>query len=92
MAALEQAEVYFKHRQEQLRRSRNAFVEVGASPSHEVFEALDRLDNLYTWIVATMQEVRWAVLISEGLKANVESTERRSFASLAKWFASLRED
>ena len=91
-AALEQAEVYFKHRQEQLGHSRDAFVEVGASPSHKVFEALDRLDHLYTWIVATMQEVRWAVLISEGLKANVELPDGRSFTSSAKWLKSLRED
>ncbi len=90
VAALEQAEVYFKHRQEQLRHSRDAFVEVGASPSHEVFEALGRLDNPYTWIIATMQEVRWAVLISEGLKDKAESPAGRSFTSSAEWLASLR--
>jgi len=47
VAALEQTETYFKHRREQLMHLRDALVEVGASPSHEVFEALDRLDNLY---------------------------------------------
>lgn len=90
-AALEQAEVYFKHRLERLRHSRDACAEAGAPPSHSVFEALDRLDYLYTWIIATMQEVRWAVLISEGLKANVECPGRRSFASSAEWLASLSE-
>ncbi len=89
-AALEQAEAYFKHRQDQLRHSRHAFIEVGASPSHDVFDALDRLDNLYTWIVATMQEVRWAVLISEGLKDKTESPAGRSFTSSAEWLASAR--
>ena len=91
-AALEQAEGYFKRRQEQLGHSRDAFVEAGASPSHEVFEILDRLDSLYTWIVATMQEVRWAVLISEGLKDKAEPPTGRSFTSSAQWLASLRED
>ena len=92
VAALEQAEVHFKHRQERLRHSRDAFFEVGASPSHEVFQPLDRLDNLYTWIVATMQDVRWAVLIAEGFKDKAESPEGPSFTSSAQWLASLRED
>ncbi len=91
-AALEQAEGYFKRLQEQLGHSRDAFVEAGASPSHDVFDALDRLDSLYTWIVATMQEVRWAVLISEGLKDKAESPAGRSFTSSAEWLTSLRED
>lgn len=90
--ALEQAEVRFKRHQEQLRHARRAFVEAGASPSHGVFEALDRLDNLYTWIVGTMQEVRWAVLISEGRRDKAESPKGRSFTSSAEWLASLREE
>jgi len=89
--ALEQAEVYLKHRLERVRHLRDACAEAGAPPSHSVFEALDRLDDLYTWIIATMQEVRWAVLIAEGLKANVECPGRRSFASSADWLAPLRE-
>lgn len=91
-AALEQAEVYFKHDLERLRHSRDAFVEVGASPSHTIFEALDRLDTLYTWVVATMQEVRWALLISEGLRDKAESPAGRAFTSSAEWLASLREE
>lgn len=91
-SALEQGEAYFKHRREQLRHLRSAFSEVGAPPSHEVFDALDRLDNLYMWIVATMQEVRWSVLILEGLKDKAKSPECRSFASSAEWLASLREE
>jgi len=91
-AALEQAEVYFKHRKDRLGHSRDACAEAGAPPSHTVFEALDRLDHLYTWIIATMQDVRWSVLIAEGLKANVECPGRRSFASSAEWLGALRED
>lgn len=92
VAALEQAEVYLKHRQEQLRASRHAFVEADTTPSRGVFEALDRLDDLYARIVATMQEVRWAVLISEGLSDKTESPECRSFTSSAEWLACLREE
>lgn len=88
-SALEQTETYFKHRREQLLHLHDAFVEIGASPSHEIFEALDRLDNLYMWIVATMQDIRWDVLIFEGLKARAASREERSFASSAEWLASL---
>ncbi len=61
-------------------------------PSHGVFEALDRLDNLYTRIVGTMQEVRWALLISEGLRDKAESPEGRYFTSSAEWLAALREE
>ncbi len=89
VAALEQSEAYFKHRREQLLHLRNAFVEIGASPSHEIFEALDRLDELYMWIVVTMQEARWDVLIFKGLKAGAASPRERSFTSSAAWLASL---
>ena len=89
VAALEQTETYFKHRRKQLLHLREAFVETAASPSHEIFEALDRLDDLYMWIVATMQDVRWDVLIFEGLKAKAASPEVRSFTSSAEWLASL---
>ena len=91
VAALEQTETYFKHRRERLLHLREAFVETGALPSHEISEALDRLDNLYMWIVATMQDVRWDVLILEGRKAKAASPEERSCASSAEWLASLRE-
>ena len=90
--ALEHAEAYFKHRREELRHLRDAFVEVGASPSREVFDVLDRLDNLYMWIIATMQEVRWSVLIFEGVKDKARSPEGRSFASSSEWLASLHEE
>lgn len=90
--ALEQAEAYFKDRRKDLLHLRNPFVEAGASPAHDVFDALERLDNLYGWIVATMQEVRWSVLISDGVKDKAESPERRSFATSREWLASLREE
>ena len=90
--ALEQAEAYFKDRREELLHLRDAFVGVGASPSHEVFEAVDRLDNLYMWIVATMQEVRWSVLILDGVKDGAEAQERRTITSPSEWVASLDDE
>ncbi len=90
--ALEQAETYFKHRREELLHLRDAFVNVGASPSHEVFDAVDRLDNLYIGIVATMQEVRWSVLILDGVKDRAKTPEGHTFTSSSEWLASLHEE
>lgn len=92
VAALEETEAYFKHRRDQLLRLHDEVVDIGAPPSHEVFDALGRLDNLYMWIVATMQEVRWAVLFAEGVKAQADSPERRFFTSSTEWLEALRED
>lgn len=90
--ALEQAEAHFKHRREELLQLRDAFVNVGASPSHDVFGAVEHLDNLYIGIVATMQEVRWSVLIADGVKDGAKSPERRAFTSSSEWLASLHEE
>ena len=90
--ALEQAEGYFKDRRKELLRLREAFVNVGASPSHEVFEAVDRLDRLYMWIIGTMQEVRWSVLVFDGVKDRAEAQERRIFTSPSEWVASLDDE
>lgn len=92
VGALEQGEAYFKHRREDLRNLRDAFVRVGASPSHDVFNALDHLDNLYMWIVATMQEVRWTVLIVDGVRDRDDSPGGRTFSSSSEWLASLNEE
>ena len=89
--ALEQAETYFKRRREELMRLRDAFVNVGAPPSHEVFGAVDRLDKLYMWIVATMQEVRWSVLVFDGVEDSAKFPERRAFTSPREWLASLHD-
>ena len=66
--ALEKAEAYFHAQRDDLARMRNALVDAGAPPDHDVFKALDRLDGLYAWIVATMQEIRWTVLIADGVR------------------------
>ena len=90
--ALEQGETCFKRRRQEFRHMHDAFAEVGAAPSHEVHKALDRLDNLYMWIVATMQEVRWSLLIADGIKDKTEAPEVRSLTSSSEWLAALHED
>ena len=87
--ALEQAELHFKHRREELLRLRDAFADVGASPSHKVFDAVDRLDNLYVWIVGTMQQVRWSMMIFDGVNDAAKSPEARTYTSASEWLASF---
>ena len=76
--ALEQAEAYFHAQREDLNRLRSDLSKAGAPPGHDVFDALDRLDGLYAWIVATMQEIRWTVLIADGMQAD---PSERTFTS-----------
>ena len=66
--ALEKAAACFHAQRDDMARLRNALVDAGAPPDHDVFKALDRLDGLYAWIVATMQEIRWTVLIADGVR------------------------
>ena len=84
--ALEKAEAWFLLRRDDLSRFRAALIEAGAPRNHGVFEALDRLDGLYAWIVATMQEVRWTVLIADGRR---EPLGKRRFTSGASLVAAL---
>ena len=86
--ALERAEACFHAPRGDPSHFREALVDAGAPPDHGVFEALDRLDGLYAWIVATMQEVRWSVLIADGRRA--PPSERR-FTSGASLVAALDE-
>ncbi len=84
--ALEKAEEYFNAQCDQLARMRDAFKDAGAPSDHDVFKALDSLAGLYAWIVATMQEVRWALLITDGVK---EPETARTFTSGAELVAAL---
>lgn len=90
--ALEQAEAYFKGRRAELERLREACVGLGTSPSHGVFNALRRLDDLYVSIIGSMQEVRWSVLIFDGVRDRVDSPAPRAFATSSEWLASLNEE
>ena len=84
--ALETAEAYFHAQREDLHRLNRALVEAGAPRDHDAFEALARLDRLYAWIVATMQEIRWTVLIDEGVRTPPTA---RTFTSGADLVAAL---
>lgn len=90
--AMEKGESYFKHRLEELQQLRDAFTELRASPSHDVFRELDCLEQLYAWIVAIMQEVRWSVLIGDGVKDRADSPDPRTFTSSSEWLASLHDE
>ena len=90
--ALEQAESYFKDSRAELQRLRKACIALGASPSHRVFNALRHLDELYVSIIATMQEVRWSVLIFDGARDRADSPAGRTFATSSEWLASLHEE
>ncbi len=86
--ALEKAEAYFHAQRDDLGCFRAALIDAGAPRGHDVFDALDRLDGLYAWIVATMQEVRWTMLIADGRRT--PPGERR-FTSGASLVAALDE-
>lgn len=84
--ALEKAEAHFDSRRTDLSHMRKALIEAGAPHEHDVFEELDRLDGLYAWLIATMQEVRWTVLIADGRLA---SPSERKFTSGSELVAAL---
>ena len=86
--ALEKAEAYFHAQRGDLSDFRETLVDAGAPPEHDVFEALDRLDGLYAWIVAAMQEVRWTVLVADGVRTPPRG---RTFTSGASLVAALDE-
>ena len=90
--AMEQGERYFKQRLEELQHLRETFVELRASPSHDVFRELDRLEQLYAWTVAMMQEVRWSVLIRDGVTDRARSPKPRTFTSSSQWLAALHDE
>lgn len=90
--AVEQGERYFKQRLDELQQLRDAFADLRTSSSHDVFRELDRLEHLYAWIVAIMQEVRWAVLIGDGVRDRADSPEPRTFTSSAEWLATLHDE
>ena len=86
--ALKNAEACFHAQRDELDRLRHALIDASAPPDHGVFKALDRLDGLYAWIVAAMQEVRWTVLVADGRRAPASD---RTFTSGASLVATMDE-
>lgn len=92
VGAMEHGERYFTQRIEELQQQRAAFADLHAPPTHDVFRELDRLEHLYVWTVGIMQEVRWSVLIGDGIADRAASPAPRAFTSPAEWVASLDDD
>ena len=86
--ALEKAEAYFHAQRGDLSRIRETLIDADAPPDHDVFDALVRLDGLYAWIVAAMQEIRWMVLVADGVRT---PPSEHTFTSGASLVAALVE-
>ena len=68
---LEKSEEYFRKEREELRDVQDALQRTGGSEAYgaEVFAALERLDKLFEYLVASLQELRWAIMIHDGALA-----------------------
>lgn len=68
---LEKSEAYFRREREELRDIRDALQRTGGAEGYgtEVFAALERLDQLFEYLVASLQELRWAIMIHDGVLA-----------------------
>ena len=68
---LEKSEEYFRKEREELRDVRDALQRTGGSEAYgaEVFADLERLDKLFEYLVASFQELRWAIMIHDGALA-----------------------
>ena len=68
---LEKSEEYFRKEREDLRDVWDALQRTGGSEAYgaEVFAALERLDKLFEYLVASLQELRWAIMIHDGALA-----------------------
>ena len=68
---LEKSEAYFRKEREELRSVRDALQRTGGVETHgsEVFADLERLDKLFEYLVASFQELRWAIMIHDGALA-----------------------
>ena len=85
---LEKSEAYFRKEREELRDIRDALQRTGGAEVHgaEVFAELERLDKLFEYLVASFQELRWAIMIHDGALA--PSTDG-TCASGAEFMASM---
>ena len=68
---LEKGEGYFRKEREELRDVRDALQETGGVEVYgaEVFAELERLDTLFEHLVASLQELRWTIMIHDGMLA-----------------------
>ena len=68
---LEKSEEYFRKERKDLRDVRDALQRTGGVGAYgaEVFAALERLDKLFEYLIASFQELRWAIMIHDGTLA-----------------------
>ena len=87
---LEKSEEYFRKEREELRNVRDTLQQTGGTEAHgtEVFAELERLDKLFEYLIASFQELRWAIMINDGSLA--QSTEK-TCESGADFMASLEK-
>ena len=76
--ALEAAETYFKTEREELGRLHATLADGAVRRDDQVFDELSRLQDLFRWLVAYLQDIRWNLLIAEGVRA---PTTGRTFKS-----------
>ncbi|MXY58075.1 MAG: hypothetical protein F4029_01640 [Gammaproteobacteria bacterium] len=85
-ASLEAAEDHFRTQLSKLRPMRN---DIAHYP--QVVAEFDRLLELYASVISNMQDLRWSVLIADGIPSPSDMSERR-FANGAELIAALEED
>ena len=88
--ALEKGEAYFINERKALRDIRDALQRSGGKKTHgtEVFEELERLDELLKSLVIFFQEIRWLILVNDG---SVPPSKDGIYASGAEFMASLED-
>ena len=82
--ALEEAEEYFRAECGELRDIRKALDGSGAQSAYGpgVFDELERLDRLFFGIVQCCQEIRWAVMVHDGVASPTTGRMHESGAEL----------
>ena len=75
--SLEATEAYFDRERRELGRLRAALADA-AGAEHPVFDELARLDAFFTSLIARLQQIRWTLLIADGVRA---PTTGRTFRS-----------
>ena len=71
VAELEKSEEYFRKEREELRDIRDTLQQAGGTEAYgaEVFAELERLDKLFEYLVVSLQELRWTIMIHDGALA-----------------------
>ena len=86
--ALEKGEAYFINERKELSDIRDILQRSGGTKVYgaEVFEELERLDELFKSLVTLFQEIRWLILINDG---SVPLGKEGIYASGEEFMASL---